>query len=81
MTTPQETSSGSRRLAAIWFADMVGFTRLAAEDEALALRLVETLHAAATAAVEAHEGKIVKFMGDGVLAEFTSAKGGAVDGM
>jgi len=42
---------------------------------------VETLQAAATAAVEAHEGKIVKFMGDGVLAEFASAKGGAVGGM
>ena len=81
MTTPQETSSGSRRLAAIWFADIVGFTRLAAEDETLALRLVEILQAAATAAVEAHEGKIVKFMGDGVLAEFASAKGGAVGGM
>ena len=81
MTTPQEPSSGSRRLAAIWFADIVGFTRLAAEDETLALRLVEILQAAATAAVEAHEGKIVKFMGDGVLAEFASAKGGAVGGM
>ena len=42
---------------------------------------METLQAAATAAVEAHEGKIVKFMGDGVLAEFASAKGGAVGGM
>ena len=81
MTTPQEMSSGSRRLAAVWFADIVGFTRLAAENETLALRLVETLQAAATAAVEAHEGKIVKFMGDGVLAEFASAKGGAVGGM
>ena len=81
MTTPQEMSSGSRRLAAVWFADIVGFTRLAAENETLALRLVETLQAAATAAVEAHEGKIVKFMGDDVLAEFASAKGGAVGGM
>ena len=81
MNTPQEKGSGSRRLAAVWFADIVGFTRLAAENETLALRLVETLQAAATAAVESHEGKIVKFMGDGVLAEFTSAKGGAVGGM
>ena len=81
MNTPQEKGSGSRRLAAVWFADIVGFTRLAAENETLALRLVETLQAAATAAVESHEGKIVKFMGDGVLAEFASAKGGAVGGM
>ena len=81
MTTPQEKGSGSRRLAAIWFADIVGFTRLAAENETLALRLVETLQAAATAAVEGHDGKIVKFMGDGVLAEFASATGGAAGGM
>jgi class 3 adenylate cyclase len=81
MTTPQEKSSGSRRLAAVWFADIVGFTRLTAENETLALRLVETLQAAATAAAESHEGKIVKFMGDSVLAEFASAKGGAVGGM
>jgi class 3 adenylate cyclase len=51
MTTPQEKSSGSRRLAAVWFADIVGFTLLAAENETLALRLVETLQAATTAAV------------------------------
>jgi class 3 adenylate cyclase/tetratricopeptide (TPR) repeat protein len=74
MTTPREKPSGSRRLAAIWFADIVGFTRLAAENEPLALRLVEVLQAAATAAVESHEGNIVKFTGDGVLAEFASTE-------
>ena len=81
MTTPGEKSSGSQRLAAVWFADIVGFTRLAAENEPLALRLVQTLQAAATTAVEGHEGKIVKFTGDGVLAEFASARGGALGGM
>ncbi|MCH8810210.1 MAG: hypothetical protein IID07_00155 [Gemmatimonadetes bacterium] len=81
MTTPLEENPASRRLAAIWFADIVGFTRLAAENEPLALRLVQTLQAAATTAVEGHEGKIVKFTGDGVLAEFASARGGALGGM
>ena len=81
MTTPLEESSRSRRLAAVWFADIVEFTRLTAENHSLALRLVETLQAAATAAVESHEGKIVKFIGDGVMAEFASAEGAAVGGM
>ena len=43
MTNSREKITGSRRLAAIWFADIVGFTRLAAENEPLALRLVEVL--------------------------------------
>ena len=81
MAPPQENASGSRRLAAVWFADIVGFTRLAAENDPLALRLVETLQAAATDAVESHQGKIVKFTGDGVLAKFESVEGGAVGGM
>jgi class 3 adenylate cyclase/Tfp pilus assembly protein PilF len=81
MTTPGDKSSGSRRLAAVWFADIVGFTRLAAENDTLALRLVETLQAAATAAVESHEGTVVKFTGDGVLAEFASAAGAALGGI
>jgi adenylate cyclase len=81
MSTPTENSSGSRRLAAIWFADIVGFTRLSAENEPLALQLVETLQATATTAVESHGGRIVKFMGDGVMAQFASAEGAALGGM
>jgi class 3 adenylate cyclase/Tfp pilus assembly protein PilF len=81
MTTSRENISGSRRLAAIWFADIVGFTRLAAENEPLALRLVEVLQAAATGAVESHEGNVVKFTGDGVLAEFASTERAALGAM
>ena len=81
MTTRREKTSGSRRLAAVWFADIVGFTRLSAENEPLALRLVEVLQTAATAAAGSHEGNVVKFMGDGVLAEFVSTEGAAVGAM
>ncbi|MEE8146896.1 MAG: tetratricopeptide repeat protein [Longimicrobiales bacterium] len=81
MTTRREETRGSRRLAAVWFADIVGFTRLFAENEPLALRLVEVLQTTATAAVEGHEGNVVKFMGDGVLAEFASARGAALGAM
>jgi len=74
MTTPLDDRSGSRRLAAVWFADIVGFTRLSTENESLALRLVKAVQEAATASVERHEGKIVKFLGDGVMAEFASTE-------
>jgi len=44
----------------------------------MALRLVEVLQTAAAAAVESHEGNVVKFMGDGVLAEFASTEHAAL---
>ncbi len=61
-----------RRLAAVWFADLVDYTRLAAENEDAALELVGDLQAASRQVVEGHAGRIVKFVGDAVLAEFAS---------
>jgi adenylate cyclase len=63
-----------RRLAAILAADVVGYSRLVRNDETgtlAALRghredLIEPQ-------VAQHEGRIVKLMGDGLLAEFSSA--------
>jgi adenylate cyclase len=63
-----------RRLAAILAADVVGYSRLMQLDEsgtlaALKARRSEMLKPA----VSKHHGRIVKFMGDGVLIEFPSA--------
>ncbi|MGH7572366.1 MAG: adenylate/guanylate cyclase domain-containing protein [Gemmatimonadota bacterium] len=58
----------TRRLAAVWFADIVGFTRLSSQDEGAALRLVGLLQEAARQEIDRHGGTLVKFMGDGVLA-------------
>ena len=62
-----------RRLAAILVADVVGYSRLIAVDEAgtlaaLKTRWVEHLQPL----VERHKGRLVKLMGDGVLLEFAS---------
>jgi adenylate cyclase len=63
----------NRRLSAIMAADVVGYSRLMAEDEsgtlgALNRHREETFNPV----VAQHGGRIVKLMGDGTLVEFTS---------
>lgn len=60
------------RLAAVWFADIVGYTSLAATDHRRALAVVEAFQELAEREVEEHGGRLVKFIGDAALAEFTS---------
>jgi class 3 adenylate cyclase/TolB-like protein len=61
-----------RRLAALFFADIVDFSGLSARDEAEALRLVPLFQAATREVVGRFGGRIVKFLGDGVIVEFPS---------
>lgn len=68
-------SERSRRLAAVWFADIVGFSTLASRDEDAALELVRVLKETAQVEVDAHRGRVVKFVGDAALAEFESVDG------
>jgi adenylate cyclase len=63
-----------RTLVALWFADIAGYSAHAAEDECGALRLVEILQALSGEIVPQHKGRVVKFVGDAVLAEFPSAE-------
>jgi class 3 adenylate cyclase len=63
-----------RRLAAILAADVVGYSRLMEQDETGTLAALRERHRTVFAPLVAqHEGRIVKVMGDGVLAEFSSA--------
>ncbi len=61
-----------RRLAALFFADIVDFSGLSARDEAEALRLVPVFQAVTREVVGRFGGRIVKFLGDGVIVEFPS---------
>jgi class 3 adenylate cyclase/TolB-like protein len=61
-----------RRLAALIFADIVDFSGLSARDEAEALRLVPVFQSATREVVGMFGGRVVKFLGDGVIAEFPS---------
>lgn len=65
--------SQSRQLAAIMFADIMGFTAIMGEDEVLALELREKMKKKLEEEVLLHRGKIVKWMGDGAISSFDSA--------
>ena len=62
-----------RRLAAILAADVVGYSRLMGADEAGTLERLKSLHKdLVKPAITARKGRVVKLMGDGLLAEFPS---------
>ncbi len=62
-----------RRLAAILAADVVGYSRLMGQDEAGTLERLKSLRRQLVQPkITAHKGRIVKLMGDGLLAEFPS---------
>lgn len=63
-----------RRLAAIMAADVVGYSRLMEVREAETLARVQAqLKDVLEPIIAAHTGRIVKLMGDGLLADFASA--------
>ncbi len=64
----------ARRLAAILFTDLEGFTAEAHEDERRALRLLEQHEEIARPIISAHSGRQVKSLGDGRLLEFPNAR-------
>jgi class 3 adenylate cyclase/TolB-like protein/Tfp pilus assembly protein PilF len=75
VTAIAETGSGgNRRLATILFADVAGYSRMMRADEEQTLGDLRA-HLAELVApvVERFHGRIVKTVGDGVLAEFGSA--------
>jgi len=65
--------TSERHLAAIMFTDLVGFSALTQQIEALALELVDTKKQLLSPLVVQHKGSLIKTMGDGFLVEFPSA--------
>jgi TolB-like protein len=64
--------SSTRHLTAIMFADIVGYTAMMEEDEALAMQWRLKLKRTLEKEVAAHEGRILEFRGDGAMCSFTS---------
>lgn len=63
----------NRRLAAVMFLDMVGYSAMMANDEERALACVAELEKLLRAEVPKFGGRVVKFLGDGSMMEFPTA--------
>src|SRR5258707_1163056 len=68
-----EDRSVQRRLAAIMFTDMVGYSALGQKNEKLALELLAEQQSLLRAQFVPFNGREVKVTGDGFLVEFPSA--------
>src|SRR4249919_1262898 len=65
--------TGTRKLAAILAADVVGFSRLASTDEDRTLARLRALRSdLIDPTIGVHNGRVVKRTGDGILVEFRS---------
>src|SRR5262245_10334358 len=67
-----KTASETRKLAAIMFTDIVGFSRQMGSDEARMLKVLAVHNQVIQQAVAEYHGHVIKTMGDGFLVDFPS---------
>jgi class 3 adenylate cyclase len=72
------TENTTRKLAAIMFADIAGYSRMMSLDENLTLSMNDYFIKVSSSIVSSYKGKIKKKIGDAVFCEFNSSKN-AVD--
>ncbi len=69
----RQHTSPARKLLAIMFTDIVGFTTMMGSNEDQALEMLHENREIHKRFIERHGGKWLKEMGDGILAQFSSA--------
>ena len=67
------TTGPKRKLVAIMFIDMVGYTSLMQSDEEKARNLVQKQRDLLKPLVEKHDGTVLQYVGDGTFCMFNSA--------
>src|SRR5215217_7568057 len=72
MVHPQQEHRVERRLAAIFAADVAGYSRLMSQDELGTLRTLTAHREIMDRLIAEHGGRIANTAGDSVLAEFPS---------
>ena len=63
----------TRKLAAIMFTDIVGYSQIMSENESHGLELLKKHDEILVKIIEEYEGKIMKKMGDAIFADFASS--------
>ncbi len=71
--TGKPEKAAERKLAAIMFTDLAGFSKLSRRDEKTALKLLKKQRALLRPIVEEFEGEWLKELGDGLLLSFPSS--------
>lgn len=64
--------SSTRQLAAIMFADIVGYTAMMQEDESMAMHCRQKFRQKLEEEVPRHNGRVLEFRGDGAMCSFDS---------
>ena len=67
------STAKNRRIAAIMFTDIVGYTALMQKDEAAAMAMRTRHRSTFQENHDTHTGEIVQYYGDGTLSTFSSA--------
>jgi adenylate cyclase len=73
MSEHKEVSSHERRLVAIMFTDIVGYTAMMEKDEHVAVDTIERHRQILENYTKKHQGEILQYYGDGSLSIFPSA--------
>lgn len=67
------SSNVERKLAAIMFTDIAGYTSQMSKDQDIALSMLDEKRKVLKPLIQKHKGTLIKEMGDGTLSHFSSA--------